>query len=252
MTIIKEELSKESGRISGMFNGIAPRYDLLNHLLSLNIDRYWRSRMVGFLKQSHLPKGAESVYPKILDIACGTGDSSVALYKSGMAVTGVDIAEKMMAFAIAKNNRLAKRGSEVPLPEYVLGSAEALPFPDSCFDGVTISFGIRNFNRRPQCLQEIYRVIKPGGTLAILEFAKPRNPIVRWIYNTYFNNILPWVGDLISKDKGAYKYLAESVEQFPRYDAFCRELEAGGFSAVRYRPYTFGIAILYNGKKESE
>lgn len=249
MAIAKEELNKESGKISGMFNGIAPKYDLLNHLLSLNIDKYWRSRMVRFLKQAPLLRNAETPYPKILDIACGTGDSSIALYKSGMEVIGIDIAEKMMEFAVAKNNRLAKQRSSIPLPEYVLGSAEALPFPDNCFDGVTISFGIRNFDQRPQCLREIYRVIRPGGTLAILEFAKPRNPVIRWIYNTYFNNLLPFVGDLISKDKGAYKYLAESVEQFPKYDVFCRELQAGGFTEVAYQPYTFGIAILYSGKK---
>lgn len=247
----KEELNKESGKISGMFNGIAPRYDLLNHLLSFNIDKYWRSRMVRFLKQDHLPLDAGSLCPRILDIACGTGDSSIALYKSGMAVTGVDIAEKMMEIAREKNNRLEKQKIGTPLPEYVFGSAESLPFPDNSFDGVTISFGIRNFNRRPQCLQEIYRVIKPGGTLAILEFAKPRNPIIRWTYNTYFNNILPFVGDLISKDKGAYKYLAESVEQFPKYDAFCKEMEEGGFSSVNYHPYTFGVTILYTGKKQA-
>lgn len=247
-----------------MFNGIAGNYDFLNHLLSFNIDKYWRSRMVNFLLR--LP-GYHTHNYKVLDIACGTGDSTIALYRKGMAVTGIDIAQKMMDIAIAKNKKLEKeqkhgkcrRGeneqqkkeniSGVPVPEYRLASAEAIPFPDHSFDAVTISFGIRNFNRRPQCLGEIYRVIKPGGAIAVLEFAKPKNSIIRFIYNTYFNNILPLIGDMISKDKGAYKYLAESVEQFPKYEAFCSEITNAGFKETDYHKYTFGIAVLYTGKK---
>lgn len=245
-----EMLNKESSRISGMFNGIAPSYDLLNHLLSLNIDKYWRRGMVHFLEDTFIQAGGKNhPEPRVLDIACGTGDSAIALYKRGMAVTGADIAEKMLEVAVAKNEKLKKKGLSAPLPEYILASAEALPFPDNSFDAVTISFGIRNFNRREKCLEEIYRVIKPEGVLAILEFAKPKNRMIRFTYNLYFNNILPFIGNIISKDKGAYKYLAESVEQFPRYDAFCKELEAGGFTNVTYKKYTSGIAVLYTGQK---
>ena len=246
----REMLNKESSRISGMFNGIAPSYDLLNHLLSLNIDKYWRRGMVHFLKGTFAQ--TESINrpaPRVLDIACGSGDSAIALYKQGMVVTGADIAEKMLEVAVKKNEKLKKKGLAVPVPAYILASAEALPFPDNSFDAVTISFGIRNFNRREKCLKEIYRVIKSEGVLAILEFAKPRNPLIRFIYNLYFNNMLPFVGNIISKDKGAYKYLAESVEQFPRYDAFCKEIETGGFTNVTYKKYTSGIALLYTGKK---
>lgn len=247
-----------------MFNGIAGNYDFLNHLLSFNIDKYWRSRMVNFLLE--LPGNQTHSY-KVLDIACGTGDSSIALYKKGMTVTGIDIAQKMMDIAIAKNKKLEqgqKQGkcnmaereqsekekvSGVPLPEYKLASAEEIPFPDNSFDAVTISFGIRNFNHRPQCLEEIYRVIKPGGAIAVLEFAKPKNSIIRFVYNTYFNNILPFIGDMVSKDKGAYKYLAESVEQFPKYEAFCNEITNAGFKETDYHKYTFGVAVLYTAKK---
>ncbi len=247
MTDSKRELNKDSEKISGMFNGIAPRYDLLNHLLSFNIDRYWRIRMVRYLKNA-CPAADNGRPVKILDIACGTGDSSIALYKQGFAVTGVDIAEKMLEAAINKNKKL-KKSSPTPLPEYIPANAEVLPFPDNSFDGVSISFGIRNFNKRQQCMNEIYRVIKPGGILAILEFAKPENVIIRFVYNLYFNNILPFVGDIISKDKGAYKYLAESVEQFPKYEDFCGEISGSGFICAGYKKYTFGIAVLYTGKK---
>lgn len=248
MTNYKEGLDKDSRTISGMFNGIAPSYDLLNHLLSFNIDKYWRSRMVKFLQKSGASK-KNKIRLKVLDIACGTGDSTIALYKKGMEVTGVDIAEKMMEVAIAKNEKLLKKKLPHPLPEYVLGSAEMLPFPDNSFDAVTISFGIRNFNRRSQCLQQIYRVIKPGGVVAILEFAKPKNKLIRFIYNTYFNNMLPFIGNIVSKDKDAYKYLAESVEQFPKYEDFCKEIKEAGFHRTKYKKYTFGITVLYTGDK---
>jgi demethylmenaquinone methyltransferase/2-methoxy-6-polyprenyl-1,4-benzoquinol methylase len=137
-----------------------------------------------------------------------------------------------------------------PLPDYILASAEDLPFEDSKFDATTISFGIRNFNNRPLCLKEIYRVIKPGGVLAILEFAKPKNAVIRFIYNLYFNNILPFIGRVVSKDKEAYKYLSDSVEAFPKYNAFCSEIKEAGFKDVKYKKLTFGICVLYTGKKQ--
>ncbi|MEF9986747.1 MAG: bifunctional demethylmenaquinone methyltransferase/2-methoxy-6-polyprenyl-1,4-benzoquinol methylase UbiE [Bacteroidales bacterium] len=248
MASLKRRLNKDSGTISGMFNEIAPSYDFLNHLLSFNIDKYWRSLMVNFLLKHGSTINGE-VPLKVLDIACGTGDSTIALYKKGFNVTGIDIAEKMMEVAIKKNKKIVQKSPLIHLPIYILGSAEALPFPESSFDAVTISFGIRNFNNRAQCLADILRVIKPNGVLAILEFAKPKNKIIRFIYNAYFNNILPFIGNIVSKDKGAYKYLAESVEQFPKYDYFCNEIKRAGFKDVGYKKYTFGIAVLYTGKK---
>lgn len=226
-----------------MFNGIAPHYDKLNHILSLNIDKYWRKVMVKFIKQEYKAGGM----PKVLDLACGTGDSSIALCKQGMNVTGADIAQKMLDIAILKNDKINKRYS--PLPDYILASAEDLPFENEKFDATTISFGIRNFNNRDKCLQEILRVIKPGGVLAILEFAKPQNSIIRFFYNLYFNNLLPFIGKIVSKDKAAYKYLSDSVEAFPKFDSFCKEVEQAGFKEVKYKKLTFGICVLYTGKK---
>lgn len=239
-------LDKNAGTISAMFNRIAPRYDRLNHILSLNIDRLWRKKSAAFL----LGRGANTV----LDIACGTGDSTIGIYRKGMEVTGADIAEKMVEVARAKTARLKPRlrpgtGQALPLPRYVIASAEALPFPEASFDAVSISFGIRNFDRRAHCLNEIFRVIRPGGCVAILEFAKPRNRLIRSAYNLYFNRILPVIGRIASRDPRAYAYLAESVEQFPRYEDFCSEIRAAGFTQAGYRTFTAGIAVLYTGFK---
>lgn len=247
-------LKKDTGTISAMFNGIAHSYDMLNHIFSLNIDKYWRRQMVEFLKSS-----MDVEQPKVLDIACGTGDSSIALYKAGMNVSGMDIAQKMLDIAVEKNAHLKRKAARYdakhpeaplpPLPDYIFASAEKLPFETGKFDAVTISFGIRNFNRRSSCLSEIYRVMKPGGVLAILEFAKPQNPVIRFFYNLYFNNVLPFVGKLVSKDKDAYKYLSTSVEAFPKFDAFAQELKDAGFREVKFRKMTFGICVLYTGIK---
>lgn len=255
MALNSQELKKDTGTISTMFNGIAPSYDILNHILSFNIDKYWRSRMVKFLKEN-----ACGYQPKVLDIACGTGDSSIALYKAGMNVSGIDIAQKMLDMAIEKNTNLKRKAARYdakhpqnplpPLPDYILASAEELPFVDEKFDAVTISFGIRNFNHRSRCLKEIFRVIKPGGVVAILEFAKPQNGFVRWVYDLYFNNILPFIGRIVSKDKDAYKYLSTSVEDFPKFDAFAKEVAQAGFGEVNFKQMTFGTCVLYTGKKE--
>ena len=238
-----QTLNKDRSIISEMFNKIAPRYDFLNHLLSFGIDKIWRKRLIKYITQN----GAKNA----LDIACGTGDLTIALYKKGIEVVGLDIADKMLQIAENKSAKIAtKRGDDTTAtPIYICGSAESIPFKNEQFDAVTISFGIRNFNHREECLKEIHRVIKKGGNLAILEFATPKNRLWRAIYNLYFLNILPLIGKIVSKDRSAYSYLPESVTQFPQYDNFNQELSKANFIDIKYRSCSGGIALLYTATK---
>jgi len=229
-----EYLNKQSEVISEMFNEIAPQYDFLNHLLSLDIDKLWRRKLVRNIKKYSVKK--------VLDLACGTGDLSILLAKNGYDVTGMDIAEKMLTIAEEKSQNLNKKAI---IPKYTNASAEAIPYSDNSFDAVTISFGIRNFNNRHTCLTEIFRVLKPGSPLLILEFAEPRRRVWKALYLFYFKNILPLIGKMFSKSKSAYSYLPKSVLQFPQYEQFTHELSEAGFSNIRYSTCSGGIAILY-------
>src|SRR3989339_18605 len=233
------KINKEREKISTMFNNIAGSYDLLNHLLSFGIDKRWRKRLIGRV----LLKNPKTV----LDIACGTGDLTLALFKKGVKVTGLDIAQKMMDVAEEKMARHIRKTQKTTLskPEFVCASAESIPFENSTFDAVTIGFGIRNFENRGESLLEISRVLKKGGTLAILEFATPKNKIWRWFFNLYFLKILPFIGKIISKDNHAYSYLPQSVSTFPQYEEFASELENFGYVNIDYIALTGGVAILY-------
>ncbi len=227
-----ERLDKDEKKISGMFDSIATKYDRMNHGMSLGIDRLWRRRFVRRLAKK-LPEKAA-----VLDLACGTGDLTKALSEKGCQVTGLDISSEMMAIGREKCRYLS------PKPNFVLGSAEQIPFPDDTFDAVTIAFGLRNFDHRARCLAEIRRVLKPGGQLAVLEFAVPRNRHWNKIYLFYFKNILPLVGRLVGS-ADAYGYLVDSVLAFPRYEALCDEFRRAGFLFPRYKPFTGGIAVGY-------
>lgn len=236
------ELRKERETISGMFNKIAPKYDLLNRVLSLGIDKIWRARLVKDLI-SKANASSTSRHQSILDIACGTGDLTIALAKKGFSVTGADIAGKMLEIAQKKSFTIN------PKPEYIIASADDLPFADNYFDAVTIAFGIRNFERRDLALSEIKRVLKKGGYLYILEFATPSNKIWGAIYRLYFLNILPAIGRAVSGDKSAYSYLPESVKAFPQYEKFIAEIDKAGFVSSKYVSLTGGVALLYSAKK---
>ena len=227
-----ERLDKDEKNISVMFDSIASKYDRMNHGMSLGIDRLWRRRFVRRLAKK-LPEKAA-----VLDLACGTGDLTKALSEKGYQVTGLDISSEMMAIGREKCRYLS------PKPNFVLGSAEQIPFPDDTFDAVTIAFGLRNFDHRARCLAEIRRVLKPGGQLAVLEFAVPRNRHWNKIYLFYFKNILPLIGRLVGS-ADAYGYLVDSVLAFPRYEALCDEFRRAGFLFPRYKPYTGGIACAY-------
>ena len=219
-----------------MFDSIAPVYDRLNHLLSFGIDRSWRRRLVRAVSSFCALRGGEV---KVLDMACGTGDVSIALRRKGLDVVGADISENMLAIA-------RKKAPEI---DFRYGDASELPFADGSFDAVTIAFGIRNFDKRAQCIRELHRVLKDGGMLAIAEFSIPRNRLWRGIYTLYFKNILPAVGRLVSKQAYAYSYLPESSFDFPAPEKFRAELSEGGFRAVTARSMTGGVSYLYIGRK---
>jgi demethylmenaquinone methyltransferase/2-methoxy-6-polyprenyl-1,4-benzoquinol methylase len=232
---MEEKLDKNEKIISGMFDSIASKYDRMNHGMSLGIDRVWRRRFVRRLSKGLAPGAA------VLDLACGTGDLTKALARKGHIVTGLDISAEMMEVGKAKCRECT------PRPRFVLGSAEQIPFADDSFDAVTIAFGLRNFDHRAQCLQEIRRVLKPGGQLAVLEFAVPKNRVWRALYLFYFKHAMRWVGRLVGSAE-AYGYLVDSVLAFPRYEALCTEFTAAGFTDASYQSYTGGIAVGYFAK----
>lgn len=220
--------------VEAMFDDIAPRYDLLNRLLSLGIDQTWRDEAVRLLEEDR-PR-------RILDVATGTGDLAIkSLELEPETVVGVDISEEMLARGREKIERMGL-SNQVTLRK---GDAEKLPFSDAQFDAVLLAFGARNFENLRQGLQEINRVLRPGGALVVLEFGHPSAFPIKQFYGFYSHVVLPLVGRFVSKNASAYAYLPASVDVFPSGDTFCNELRAAGYVDVRSKPLTFGIASLY-------
>jgi demethylmenaquinone methyltransferase/2-methoxy-6-polyprenyl-1,4-benzoquinol methylase len=220
-----------------MFDAIAGRYDLLNHVLSAGVDRYWRRRAIGSLRLT----GSEVV----LDVCTGTADVAMSALRGGARrVVGVDFAHEMLRIGTRK---LKQSGLERALP-LVRGDAMSLPLAARSVDACTIAFGIRNVFQPALALQDIRRVLRPGGRLAILEFAMPTLPGVRQLYRWYFTHALPRIGGLVSRHGDAYTYLPASVGEFARPDEFRRLLQEAGFVEVRAVPLTFGIVYLYMGR----
>ena len=227
-------------KIQEMFDGIAPSYDRLNHLMSLNVDRLWR--------RYALKEIVDGSVQQILDVACGTGDSTIAVAKAaapGSRVVGADISEGMMALVMEK---AAHEGVHDRIRLQV-ADGENLPFPEGSFHRVTCAFGIRNFEHKDLGLKEFFRVLKPSGKAVILELSVPRNKVLRALYDLYFLHILPWVGGKISGDKAAYRYLPASVHAFPPPEAFCAMMREAGFGEVRSTTLTFGLCRMYTGRK---
>ncbi|MBI3940996.1 MAG: bifunctional demethylmenaquinone methyltransferase/2-methoxy-6-polyprenyl-1,4-benzoquinol methylase UbiE [Acidobacteria bacterium] len=216
-----------------MFASIAPRYDLLNHLLSFNIDRLWRRRLVGRL-QGVRPSS------RVLDVCTGTGDLAIQLSRK-CAVVGVDFCQPMLVIARDKirSRRLCDRIAITG------GDALRLPFRGGSFDAVTVAFGVRNLENLEQGLQEFARVLRSGGVLAILEFTRPAVPIFRELFQVYFNHWVPAVGRAISGREGPYRYLPDSVNGFPDQERLSTLLERCGFCEVRYDNFSAGIAALH-------
>lgn len=226
---------KTPARISGMFDSIAPRYDLLNRLLSAGLDQKWRRRAV---RELRLRPGAE-----VLDLCTGTADLALMTLDGhpDADVVGVDFSGAMLRLGLEKV-RTAGRQKEIHLAR---GDATRIPLPDASRDAATIGFGIRNVAEPGKALAELARVLRPGGRLAILEFGHPRIPGIRSLYLWYFKYLLPAIGRVISKHGSAYSYLPASVGAFPPPDEFVRLIESHGFVTVEAVPLTFGIVYLY-------
>lgn len=234
-----EEQSKKE-QVEQMFDNIAPTYDKLNHIMSLNIDRMWRRRVMRIVRRAKAHK--------IMDVATGTGDLAIAMAKrvDRTQILGVDLSEEMLAVA---RRKIEKQGLE----ERIMlekGDAENLSMVASeSIDAITVAFGVRNFENIERGLSELYRTLKPGGKLVVLEFSMPKNRLVRWVYSQYAHRLLPRIGGMISKDKQAYTYLPDSVEEFPAPERFSDMLHEAGFCRVKARSQSFGIAYIYDATK---
>ncbi len=254
--------NEHSRRVREMFATIAVRYDLLNHLLSGNVDKRWR-RLVAKTLYARLPSNDL----RILDVACGTGDLSLTLFEFGktlasveslgaqpdasvdpaysntVQVVGLDFCRPMLEIAVAKSG---KRGITIP---FIEGDALGLPFSDRSFDAATIAFGLRNLSGVETGFKELLRVLKPGGLVAVLEFSKPKTPVLRSLFRVYFQKLLPFFGGLISGSRSAYEYLPESVSRFPDQVGLASMMKEAGFENVTFRNLTGGIAALHVGMR---
>ncbi len=239
-----------SKKVREMFTQIAPRYDLLNHLLSFELDRIWRARTAKLLRPILQREDALA-----LDLCCGTGDLALALQNAGKArIFGADFAHAMLVRARAKSEmRFAGGGANpaTPMP-FFEADALRLPFADASFDLVTSAFGFRNLANYEAGLREIYRVLKPGGTIAILEFAEPPEGFLGNFYRWYFTKVLPRIGSFISGHQSAYTYLPKSVARFFRPPEFAALMTNVGYQAVDYREWTLRAVALHTATRKTE
>jgi demethylmenaquinone methyltransferase / 2-methoxy-6-polyprenyl-1,4-benzoquinol methylase len=225
-------------QVQAMFNDIAQRYDLLNHLLSMGIDKGWRKKLVKLMAHDN-PR-------KILDLATGTADLAIAASGiENVTITGTDIATEMLSIGQEKVNKLGLADKITLLK----ADSENLPFTDAEFDSAMVAFGVRNYENLPKGLKEMYRILKPGAKAFILEFSKPKKFPVRQLFRFYSKYILPLIGRLVSKNSTAYTYLPESVAAFPEDEQFIKIMLEAGFSKAEFISLSFGITNLYIGQK---
>jgi len=238
VTPYKSSDGKKS-QVSRMFDKVASSNDLLNRLTSLGIDIIWRKKAIGSLDKSH---------KKILDVATGTADVALEINKQfpyAEEIIGLDISPEMLNKG---REKIAKKGLSERI-QLVEGDSENLPYEENYFDAITVAFGVRNFEDLPKGLSELYRVLKPGGQLMVLEFSHPTVFPVKQLFNFYFKYILPAIGRVISSDKEAYQYLYDSVQAFPNQEGFLTLLQQSGFKSNQCKPLTFGICSIYIGIK---
>ena len=236
---VRVQSPQSEAKIAAMFDRVAPRYDLLNRLLSARQDQRWRRALVQRLP--YVPGG------RFLDVATGTGDVLLAVGRAHTeyrALVGVDISRQMLQLAATKAHGAALAAT----PEFRPMSAESLDLPSDHFDALSIAFGLRNVVHREQALLEFRRVLRPGGVLLILEFFKPKAGLLAWLFQVYFHTILPWIGGLIS-DGDAYRYLPQSVGSFYSVDGFREALETSGFAISESKSFLFGACRLVKATK---
>ena len=232
------DLTKKQ-QVADMFDSIAHKYDFLNRFLSAGIDKGWRKKALRELKD---------IAPQnILDVATGTADVAIMAEKMyhPQKITGIDISDGMLEIGRKKIAAL-QLSSKI---ELINGDSEKIPFEDNSFEAVTVAFGVRNFSYLTIGLEEILRVLKPGGKLVVLEFSKPQASLIKPFYSLYMEHIAPWVGKTFSKNKAAYQYLNESIKNFPEGEKFTQILKQTGYSNVQRKPLSMGICTIYCGQK---
>ena len=236
--VTPEEEAKKN-QVARMFDGIAHRYDFLNHFFSLGIDVLWRKACIRMLR--------EESPSKLLDVATGTADFAIEAVRMGLDVnvTGVDISAGMLDVG---REKIAARGWDDKI-ELIQGDSVALPFEEDTFDAYTVAFGVRNFEDLQGGLKDMLRVVKPGALGLVLEFSKPKHFPIKQVCGLYFKYIMPTVGKWVSKDPSAYTYLPESVQAFPEGEAFLDQMREAGYLDVQARPLTGGISTIYTGRK---
>jgi demethylmenaquinone methyltransferase/2-methoxy-6-polyprenyl-1,4-benzoquinol methylase len=231
-------LSKKE-QVADMFDSIAHRYDFLNRFLSAGLDVSWRKKSI---------KQLASLHPKtVLDVATGTADVALMTYDllHPQKITGIDISEGMLDLG---RKKIVARGLENTI-ELFTGDSENIGFEENSFDAITVAFGVRNFQNLSKGLEEMKRVLKPGGKLVVLEFSKPKNAIFKGFYNLYMNNIAPGFGKMVAKNKDAYQYLNDSVQAFPEGESFLGIMKQAGFNQTYLKTLTLGICTIYCGNK---
>jgi demethylmenaquinone methyltransferase / 2-methoxy-6-polyprenyl-1,4-benzoquinol methylase len=230
----RENPEEHARRVREMFAHISPRYDFLNHLLSGNVDKRWRRRIVRKIGPM-LPPNAQ-----VLDVGCGTGDLSIELFERTAArVVGIDFCRPMLELAREKASQL----------RFVEGDALRLPFADASFDAITIGFALRNLSSVSEGLTELRRVLKPDAPIAILEFSQPTVPGVRQLVRLYYSRLLPWIGGRLSGSRNAYEYLPDSISKFPNQKALAGMMRAAGFAGIEFENLSGGIAALHFGRR---
>ena len=232
--------SEKAGRVHGVFTSVASKYDVMNDAMSLGIHRVWKDAMLDWL--------APRAGMRLLDVAGGTGDIAFRFLdrvKGAGHATVLDMTESMLV----EGRKRAEAAKQADKLDWITGDAMKLPFPDSCFDAYTISFGIRNVTRIPDAIAEAFRVLRPGGRFLVLEFSRIPVPGMQKLYDLYSFNVIPKMGKAIAGDADSYQYLVESIRRFPAQDDFAAMIRDGGFEQVKYRNLTMGIAALHSGWK---